>query len=128
MPHGLRDYRLAQRVVLSLALAKRLDGAALISFCNYGRYEEAIVALATLARVPVKVTEQLISSDRPDPILILCKAAGLTGPAVKALIFLRPDRAAITTPGRDAAFTNFGRISASTARRVVRFWQVRDSA
>ena len=128
VPRGPRDYRLAQRVVLSLALAKRLDGAALISFCSDGRYEEAIVTLATLARVPVKVTEQLISGDRPDPILILCKAAGLTWPAVKALILLRPDGAAMPAPELDAAFANFGRLSTSTAQRVVRFWQVRDGA
>jgi hypothetical protein len=123
-----RDYHSAQRVVLSLALAKRLDGAVLISFCNDGRYEEAVVALATLVRVPVKITEQLISGGQPDPILILCKAAGLTWPAVKALIQLRPDGAAIPAPELDTAFTNFDRLSASTAQRVVRFWQARDTA
>jgi hypothetical protein len=29
--------------------------------------------------------------------------------------------------GLDAALTNYGRLSASTARRVVRFWQVRQA-
>jgi hypothetical protein len=123
-----RDYRAAQRVVLSLALAKRLDGTALISFCDDGRYEEAIVALATLAKAPVKITERLMSGERPDPILILCKAAGLTWPAVKALILLRPEGTAIAPPQLDAAFADFGRLSASTAQRVVRFWQMRDGA
>jgi uncharacterized protein (DUF2336 family) len=63
--------------VLGLDRAKRLDEAALTSFCREGKYEAAIVALATLAKVPIKIAERLMSGDRPDPVLILCKAAGL---------------------------------------------------
>ena len=74
---GPRDYRAAQRVVLGLDRAKRLDEAALTSFCGEGKYEAAIVALATLAKVPIKIAERLMSGDRPDPVLILCRAAGL---------------------------------------------------
>jgi uncharacterized protein (DUF2336 family) len=117
----------AQRVVLGLDRAKRLDEAALTSFCGEGKYEAAIVALATLAKVPIKIAERLMSGDRPDPVLILCKAAGLGWPAVKALILLRPDGAGTSTQELDAAFAGFGRLSAPTAQRVVRFWQVRES-
>jgi len=122
---GPRDYRPAQRVVLALNRANQLDEAVLISFCSEGKYEEAVVALAALAKVPVKIADRLMGGDRPDPILILCKAAALTWTAVKALILLRPDGAGTSTQGLDAAFANYGRLSASTAQRVVRFWQVR---
>jgi len=122
---GPRDYRAAQRVVLALDRANQLDEAVLISFCSEGKYEEAVVALAALAKVPVKIADRLMGGDRPDPILILCKAAALTWPAVKALILLRPDGAGTSTQGLDTAFANYGRLSASTAQRVVRFWQVR---
>jgi hypothetical protein len=37
----------------------------------------------------------------------------------------RPDRAGRSSQGLDAALANFGRLSKSTAQRVVRFWQVR---
>jgi uncharacterized protein (DUF2336 family) len=124
---GPRDYRAARRVVLGLDRAKRLDEAALTSFCGEGKYEAAIVALATLAKVPIKIAERLMSGDRPDPVLILCKAAGLGWPAVKALILLRPDGAGTSTQELDAAFAGFGRLSAPTAQREVRFWQVRES-
>jgi uncharacterized protein (DUF2336 family) len=121
---GPRDYRAAQRLVLALDRANRLDEAALIGFCSESNYEEAVVALAALAKVPVKTVDRLMAGDRPDPALILCKAAGLNWPAVKAVITVRPDGAAASTRGLDAAFADYGRLSASTAQRVVRFWQV----
>jgi hypothetical protein len=61
-------------------------------------------------------------------VLILCKAAGLSWPAVKALILARPDGARTSAQRLDAAFANYGRLSASiTAQRVARFWQVRQN-
>ena len=124
---GPRDYRAAQRVVLNLDRANRLDETALTSFCNEGKYEETVAGLAALAKVPIKIADRLMAGDRPDPVLILCKAAGLGWPAVKALILARPDGAGTSAQGLDAAFANYGRLSASTAQRVVRFWQVRQS-
>lgn len=124
---GPRDYRAAQRVVLNLDRANRLDETVLTSFCNEGKYEETVVGLAALAKVPIKIADRLMAGDRPDPVLILCKAAGLNWPAVKALILARPDGAGTSAQGLDAAFANYGSLSASTARRVVRFWQVRQN-
>jgi hypothetical protein len=62
----------------------------------------------------------------PDPILILCKAIALDWSTVKAVLSLQGGKAASRKHG-DEAFANFGRLSASTAQRVVRFWQVRQS-
>jgi hypothetical protein len=38
---------------------------------------------------------------------------------------VRPDGAAMSAQGLDAAFANYERLSPSTAQRVVRFWQLR---
>jgi uncharacterized protein (DUF2336 family) len=122
---GPRDYRDAQRVVLALDRANQLNEAALMSFCDEGKFEEAVVALATLAKVPIKIADRLMGSGRPDPILILGKAAGLDWPTVKAVIAVRRGGAGTSAQGLDAAFANYGRLSASTAQRVVRFWQLR---
>lgn len=122
---GPRDYRAAQRLVLGLDRAKQLNEAALAAFCAEGKYEEVVVALAALAKVPVKIADRLMGGDRPDPVLILCKAANLSWPTVKAVILARPDATGTSSQGLDAAFANYGRLSTSTAQRVVRFWQVR---
>ncbi len=122
---GPRDYHAAQRVVLGLHRAGRMNEATLAAFCSEGKYEETVVALAALAKAPINVADRLMGSDRPDPVLILCKAAGLSWPTVKALIVARPDGTGTSTQGLDAAFANYGRLSASTAQRLVRFWQAR---
>ena len=123
---GPRDYSEAQRVVLNLDRAGQLDEAALLSFCADSKYEETVVALATLAKVPIKVVDRLMDGDRPDPVLILCKAAGFEWPTVKAVILARKsDGGGTSTQGLDVAFANYNRLSVSTAQRVVRFWQLR---
>ena len=86
-----------------------------------------MAALAALAKVPIPVADRLMGGERPDPILILGKAAGLSWATVKALIMARPDRTRTSSPGLDAALANFGRLSKSTAQRVIRFWQVRQN-
>ena len=122
---GPRDYSAAQRVVLNLNRAGQMNEAALAAFCSDGKYEEAVVALAALAKVPINVVDRLMGGERPDPVLILCKAAGLGWPTVKAIFLVRPDGKGTSSQGLDEAFANYGRLSASTAQRVVRFWQVR---
>jgi uncharacterized protein (DUF2336 family) len=123
---GPRDYRAAQRLILGLGRAGRLNEAVLAAFCGDGKYEESVVALAALAKVPVNVADRLMSGDRPDPVLILGKAAGLSWPTVKALILQqRRDTKGGVGQGFEAAFSNYGRLSDTTAQRVVRFWQVR---
>jgi uncharacterized protein (DUF2336 family) len=122
---GPRDYNAAQRTVLNLSRAGRMNEAALAAFCSDGKFEETVVGLATLAKVPINVVDRLMGGDRPDPVLILCKAAGLAWPTVKAIFLVRPNGRGTSSQGLDEAFANYNRLSASTAQRVVRFWQVR---
>jgi uncharacterized protein (DUF2336 family) len=123
---GPRNYSAAQRVVLSLERAGRLNESALSAFCGENKFEETVAALAMLAKVPINVADRLMGGDRPDPVLILCRAIGLNWSTVKAIIMLRPD-AKSASHGLDSAFANYERLSNSTARRVVRFWQVRQA-
>jgi uncharacterized protein (DUF2336 family) len=118
---GPRDFHAAQRLVLSLHRAGRMNEMALAGFSADGKYEETVVALAALAKVPVNVADRLMASERPDPVLILCKAAGLGWPTVKSIIAVRAQG---KSAGIDSAFTHYEQLSASTAQRVVRFWQV----
>ncbi len=122
---GPRDYRAAQRAVLGLSRAGRMDEAALATFCIDGKYEEAVVALAALAKVPINVVDRLMAGERRDPVLILCKSAGLAWPTVQSVFVLHPDGKAASGQGLAVAFANYVRLSSSTARRVIRFWQLK---
>ncbi len=85
-----------------------------------------MVALAALSKVPIGVADRLMASERPDPVLILCKAA--EHELVDGEVHHRGAsgwQGGVKPRALDSAFANYGRLSASTAQRVVRFWQVR---
>ncbi len=120
-----RDYTPAQRIVDGLNTAGKLNEAALVDFARQSKYEEMVVALATLCAVPIDVVDRLMGGDRPDPILILCKSVGWAWPTAKAIILSRQDRKSASNQGLDNAYTNYERLTEATAHRVMRFWQAR---
>ena len=66
--------------------------------------------------------------DRIDPVMILCKAAGLEWRTLWAVIAIA--RGGRGTSGLDLETVrgDFAKLSRPTARRVLRFWQVRQTA
>jgi uncharacterized protein (DUF2336 family) len=120
-----RDYDVAEEHVESLHRQGLLNEAALVGFAKSGKYAETVAALSRLCMVSIDVVDRLMAGDRPDPILILCKSAGWEWPTVKALIMARPGNSGTSSLGLDNAFSNFERLSPTTAQRVMRFWQAR---
>jgi hypothetical protein len=64
-------------------------------------------------------------AERVDPVLILCKSAGFGWPTARAVMTARRSRQGMPTQELDEACANFEKLTPSTAKRVVRFWQVR---
>ena len=119
-----RSYTTALATVRALHKERKLTEADIAQYAESGKYEETIAALATLCAVPVEVVDRLMNGERADPVLILARSAGFGWPTVKAVICARP----MPKPrpqAMEAAFENFERLTAATAQRVVRFWQVR---
>jgi hypothetical protein len=100
----------------------------LAGFAGDGKYEETVVGLAVLSKVPIEVADRLMTGELADPVLILCKAAGMDWLTVKSIITARAQDKPPSSQILDAAFANYGRLSASTAHRVVRFWQVKQNS
>lgn len=103
----------------------RLGETDIADFAKAGRYEDMIAALALVCSVPIEVVDRLMHGERPDPVLILARAAGFAWPTVRAIIDARPGEKVLRET-MDAAAENFERLTAATAQRVVRFWQVRN--
>ena len=119
-----RDYSEALRSVREMAQAGKLSEADLVQFANDRKFEETVAAVSVLCGVPIETADRLMAGDRPDPILILCKAANYGWTTVKAIIMSRPSARGTSSQSIDQAFANFEKLSTSTAQRVVRFWQV----
>jgi uncharacterized protein (DUF2336 family) len=120
-----RDYSAAIRKIEELRREGTLDEARLVEFAKANEFEETVVALAQLSKVPVEVIDRLMSGDRPDPVLILCKSTGWGWPTARAIIMARPGARGTSSQGLDTAYANFERLSPATAQRVMRFWQIR---
>lgn len=120
-----RDYGPAQAALLEMYQTGKLGETELAGFANDKKFEETVVALSLLCGVPVETSDRLMAGDRPDPILILCKAAGYGWPTARSIIQARPNGKSASAQALDTAFANFEKLSPSTAQRVVRFWQVR---
>ena len=121
-----RNYAAALEAVQARQKERKLTETDVADYAKSGTYEETIAALATVSAVPVEVVDRLMNGERADPVLILSRAAGFSWATVKAVIGARPGpKPASATI--EAARENFDRLTAATALRVVRFWQVRQS-
>jgi uncharacterized protein (DUF2336 family) len=122
-----RDYSFAKRAVLALHQSGQLGETELAEFAKEHKYEETVATLSALCGVPIDAVDRLTSGERPDPVLILCKAVGFGWPTVRAIIAAQANGKAVSSQALDSAYANFERLSPSTAQRVVRFWQVRQA-
>jgi uncharacterized protein (DUF2336 family) len=124
-----RDFVPAQRSILALYGAGKLNEAALLGFARSFNYEEAVAALSAMSGVGIATLDRLISGDRHDPILVIGKTLGLEWATVRALVLLRLGPHRVPAPADiETIRVNFARLMPSTAERVVSFWKTRQSA
>ena len=99
-------------------------------FAKSGKFEEVVVALSNLCRLPIEVVERIMTDRRVDSdlVLILSKAAGLSWPTAKYILIIRKGEGGIAAQDIDIAQKHFDRLQTVTAQRVVRFYQVRHAA
>ena len=122
----IRDYSEARRIVLAMHQDGKLGEAELAEFAKDKKFEETVAALSVLCNVPIEAADRLVAGERPDPVLILCKASGFGWTTARAIISSRPGSKGASSHALDAAYSNFEKLAPATAQRVVRFWQVRD--
>ena len=100
----------------------QIDQTKLVELARSGRYDDMVATLAEICTVPLEAVERLMAGERPDPVLVLCRSAGFEWPAAQAVIRACPR---MGTAALDSARSNFERLSAETAHRVMRFWRYR---
>jgi uncharacterized protein (DUF2336 family) len=122
-----RNYTAALAMVQALDKERKLTEADVADFAKSRKYEETIAALATVSEVPIEVVDRLMGGERADPVLILARAAGFGWRTVREIMNARPGLKT-TSQVLDSARENFERLTAVTAQRVVRFWQVRQGS
>jgi uncharacterized protein (DUF2336 family) len=125
-----RDYTQAKALFESIQQLGRPVEPAINEFARAGRFEEIVVALSTLCRLPIESVERIMSDKRVDGdlVLILAKASGLSWSTAKLICILRRGEGGLSAQDLEKARISFERLQPATAQRVVRFYQVRQAA
>jgi len=129
-PRAPRDYAPAKAAFDALLASGKPIEPVVQAFASTGKFEETVVALATLCSLPLDVVERVLGDRRADNdlALLLIKAAGLTWPTAKLILELRRGEGGLAPQALAEAYQHFDRLQIATARRVVRFYQVRQTS
>ena len=119
-----RNFSRAEDVVKRMKSAGELSEPAMLTFTQTGRFDETSAALGLLCAMPTTMMAQVIEGTRHDLVLIPCKAAGLSWMTVESILLRRPVKLGINQPTLNAARQDYNKLSAETAQRTLRFWQL----
>jgi uncharacterized protein (DUF2336 family) len=120
-----RSYVTACGQIAALKASGHLDEAEVESFAKMGKFEETTAALAALCDLPIEIVEGAMVQERPETILIICKAIGLSWPTVKLVLKLRAGDCGIGSHEFEQCLATFTRLRPATAHQVVDFQRKR---
>ena len=122
------DYTLARDRVLAMQAKGRLNNAAFFEFAKSGCYAEIVAALSVLSGAPLKLMEKLLQSEHVEAFLVPCKASNLEWPTARLILTCRTVGRKTSARELDQAQIDYLKLSESIAQRILRFWQVRQTA
>jgi uncharacterized protein (DUF2336 family) len=117
-----RDYGAAIRALLLEYPSGSLGEKEVAQFAATKAFERTVAALSLLAAVPADLVESLMTGERLEPVLILCKAVRSKWPTARAVLQLRPGPR-VSAPALTEACDDFTRLSPSSAQQMLHYWQ-----
>ena len=106
----------------------KLNDAAFFEFAKSGCYAEIVAALSVLSGAPLQLMEKLLQSEHVEAFLVPCKASELEWPTARLILTCRTVGRKTTAEDLDQAQIDYFKLSTNIAQRILRFWQVRETA
>ncbi len=116
-----RDYTAARACIEPLYSTGGLGESEVAGFAAANRFEETAVALAVLCNSPIEEVDRAMVQDRPDTVLVMLKAIGMTWPTAKAILRMRAGARGISPGELEQCLGVFSRLKAATAQQVLDF-------
>ncbi len=116
-----RDYTAARSRIESLRTAGQLGEADVAAFAAANQFEETTAALAALCELPIEAVEQAMTQDRPDGVLIIAKAVGLSPDTMKAILRMRAGKRGISPGELEQCLETVARLKPAIARQIIKF-------
>jgi uncharacterized protein (DUF2336 family) len=123
-----RDFAAARVRVAALKNKGELNEAVILELARTEQYADLLASLSSMCGAPMTLVDVLLQSDRREGWLIPCKVAGLDWSTVRAILSNRLIARPLSDQTLEAAREDYFGLSQAGAGRVLRFWQVRQSA
>lgn len=123
-----RDHARATHRIKRLKYWKELTEADVHAAARAQDFELAVMALSVLAKCPIEVAERAVLHENPGAVQVIAKAAGCSWATVKALLLMAPAERKMSKMDVDRARQNFEQLELQTAKRVIKFYEMRRGA
>jgi len=116
-----RDYAAARKHIESLHSAGRLGENDVAAFATANQFEETTAALAVLCGLPIEAVDRAMVQDRPETVLVMTKAIGMSWSTAKAILRMCAGTRGISPGELEQCLSIFSRLKPVTARQVIEF-------
>jgi uncharacterized protein (DUF2336 family) len=120
-----QDYEQAHKRALLMLSKGKLNETVLLDDAKAGRCADMIAALALLCGAPTRMVGNLLQSEHAEALLTPCKAGGLAWPTARAVLASGAAGRTMSEQDFETARNDYVKLSPDSAKRVLRFWQVR---
>jgi hypothetical protein len=114
-----RDYASAERDLIACGEIPDMERQ-LREFAAAGKFEETVVAIAAIAKLPIVVVDRLLTADSAEGLLVLGRAADLDWTTISAILTLRNGSSGFDP---DRAYRRFSKLSSGVAEQIIQFWR-----
>ena len=119
------NFAAAYAYVQSLYASGALDEARLAEFARAAKFDETTIALSLICDLPIAMIERLFVEERPEQLIVIGKASGLSWNTIKTMMAHTNGR---PMPKIDQHFETFARLKADTAKKAIQFYRLRERA
>lgn len=123
-----RDFAEAHTRMLALHNNGQLCELTILECARNDRYADTIAALSLLSGASMQLIENLLQNKRREGFLVPCKVAGVRWATVCIMMNYRASGGILSGQEHDFLRTDYQKLSEAAAARVLRFWQVRQTA
>ena len=124
----IAGYAEKRAAIEALHAAGDLGATQLTAFARDKRFDETAIALSIMGDLPTGLVERAIVSERPEQILVLAKAIGLTWETAREILLLKDESAGRSAHDLDDCAATFARLQRSTAKQAIDFYRLRERA
>ena len=116
-----RDYSAAQARIQALYNDGQLGEKDVAAFAAVNRFEETVVTLAALCGFSIAAVDRAMIQDRPDAVLVMTKAMGMSWATTQSVLRMRAGARGISPGELELCHSTFIRLKPGTARQVIEF-------